>query len=131
MVANNSKVLIVDDERPISDTLALILSTNHYQTRVAYSAERALEICAEWLPDLAIIDVALPGISGIDLAIVLKAQYPTCRLLLFSGNASTGDLLTDAANKGYTFDILAKPVHPTVILEKAAELLASSSIRCT
>lgn len=130
VVSNNSKVLIVDDERPISDTLALILSTNDYETRVAYSAERALEICAEWLPDLAIIDVALPGISGIDLAIVLTAQYPTCRLLLFSGNASTGDLLTDAANKGYTFDILAKPVHPTVILEKTAELLASSSIRC-
>jgi DNA-binding response OmpR family regulator len=77
-----NKILIVDDERTIADTLAVIFSQSGYETRAAYSSEQALEIIAEWLPDLAIIDVVLPLMNGIDLAILLRAQCPTCRLLL-------------------------------------------------
>ena len=120
------KVLIVDDERTIADTLDLIFSARGYQTRAAYSAERALEIITEWLPDLAIIDVVLPLMNGIDLAILLTAQCSACRLLLFSGQSLTEDLLAEAKTKGYTFDILAKPAHPTVMLESALNLLAAN-----
>lgn len=126
MAANIPRVLVVDDERTIADTLALILKANGYETRVAYSAEQAIEIIAEWLPDLATIDVVLPRMNGIDLAILLTAQCPTCRLLLFSGQWITTDLLADAAAKGYNFDILAKPVHPAVILETVSKMLASA-----
>jgi CheY-like chemotaxis protein len=120
------KVLVVDDERTIADTLAVIFSQSGYETRAAYSSEQALEIIAEWLPDLAIIDVVLPLMNGIDLAILLRAQCPTCRLLLFSGQSITVDLLADAATKGYKFDILAKPVHPTVMLETALNSLVAN-----
>ena len=120
------RVLVVDDERSISDTLAEIFATNGYEARVAYTAEQAVEISAGWLPDLAIIDVVLPGMNGIELARLLTVQCPCCRLLLFSGDTRTADLLADAATKGYAFDILAKPVHPTVILEIAEKLLAPS-----
>jgi DNA-binding NtrC family response regulator len=123
------KVLIVDDERTIADTLNLIFSAGGYETRSAYSSEQALEIMAEWLPDLAIIDVVLPLMNGIDLAILLRAQCPACRLLLFSGQSLTVDLLADAATKGYKFDILAKPVHPTVMLETALNLLVAKSAK--
>lgn len=54
------KVLVVDDERTIGDTLAVIFSLRGYDTRQAYSAEVALEIVAQWPPDLAILDVVLP-----------------------------------------------------------------------
>jgi DNA-binding NtrC family response regulator len=125
------RVLIVDDERTIADTLAVIFSQSGYESHAAYSAEQALESIAEWLPNLAIIDVVLPTMHGIDLAILLMAQCPDCRLLLFSGQSLTVDLLAEAATKGYKFDILAKPVHPTVILETALNLLGDNQSKQT
>jgi CheY-like chemotaxis protein len=93
------KVLVVDDERTIADTLATIFSKRGYDTRKAYSAEQALEIVAQWPPDLAILDVVLPKMYGIDLAILLAEKLPKCETLLFSGQALTADLLTEAEKK--------------------------------
>ena len=126
MNETHHRVLIVDDERTIADTLALIFSSRGYETQTAYTAEQAIEIVAEWLPDLAITDVVLPQTNGIDLAILLTAHCPACRVMLFSGQAVTVDLLAEAAKKGYKFEILAKPAHPTVMLETALNLLAAN-----
>ena len=119
-------VLIVDDDQAIADTLALIFRMHGYDARVAYSAEQAIDSIASCIPDMALLDVNLPGMNGIDLAIVLKANHPECHLLLVSGHESTCSLLEEAAKKGYVFDILAKPIHPTFILERVKCLLSSS-----
>lgn len=63
---------------------------------------------------------------GIDLAILLTKQIPSCQTLLFSGQTLTADLLTEAEKQGYTFAILAKPVHPSLLLEAAAKVLTSN-----
>lgn len=131
MAAACHKVLIVDDERVIAGSLTKIFSKRGYEARAAYSAEQAFEIIAEWLPDLAIIDVILPRMNGIDLAILLKLQYPTCSLLLFSGETATENLLDVAATKGHTFEILAKPVLPSLILEIALQLLIADKVKRT
>jgi CheY-like chemotaxis protein len=117
------RILIVDDEANIADTLQLIFKMKRYDARVAYSAEGAIELIAEWRPDLAVLDVILPEMNGIDLAIVIKANHPACHVLLFSGHANTAMLLEEAGKKGYQFEVLAKPVYPDVMLERAAELL--------
>jgi CheY-like chemotaxis protein len=72
---------------------------------------------------LAIIDVQLSGMNGIELAIRLRAEYPDCQLLLFSGQASTGDLLELARKNGHSFDLLAKPLPPDDLLAQASHLL--------
>lgn len=131
MDVGRHKVLIVEDERMIADTFAEIFSRVGYETRTAYTAEQSIEIMAEWLPDLAIIDVVLPQMNGIDLAILLRTRCPACRLMLLSGDEITSDLLDEAAKKGYKFDILAKPVHPTVVLESALNLLAANQSKPT
>jgi DNA-binding NtrC family response regulator len=61
-------------------------------------------------PDLLASDVTMSGISGIDLAIQMRAQYPKCKILLFSGQPATLGL-ADAAH-GHEFDHLLKPVRP-------------------
>lgn len=122
MDARSHRVLVVDDEVNIADTLRLIFAFNDYDACAAYSAEDAIEIVAKWAPDLAIIDVILPSMNGVDLAVLLKTQIPTCRILLFSGQAATADLLTEARKRGRTFEILAKPIHPTALLEAALKL---------
>ena len=117
------KILIIDDEPTIADTLAVIFSSSGYDSRSVYSAEQALETLEQWRPDLAIIDVVLPGMNGIEFAIFLKASYPGCQFLLFSGQPGTTGLLEEAKRKGHLFDILAKPLHPTFMLATVSEML--------
>jgi CheY-like chemotaxis protein len=118
------RILIVDDESPIADTLQMIFRMQRYDARVAYSAESAVELIAEWKPDLVILDVILPQMNGIDLAIVIKENYPKCHIILFSGHANTSMLLDEAVRKGHNFEVLAKPVLPDVMLERVSELLS-------
>jgi CheY-like chemotaxis protein len=76
----------------------------------------ALTAARSKAPDLLISDVEMPGISGIDLAIQMKAQFPTCKILLLSGQAATLDLLQQARALGHHFDLLLKPIPPTEFL---------------
>jgi CheY-like chemotaxis protein len=117
------RILIVDDEVNIADTLQLIFKMRRYDVRVAYSAEGAIELFAEWRPDLAILDVMLPAMNGIDLAIAIKENHPACHVLLFSGHANTAMLLEEAGKKGHQFEVLAKPVYPDLMLQRASDLL--------
>lgn len=55
MSTRNSKILFVDDEETVANTLALIFCQRGYDTRAAHSAEQALQVIAEWPPDLAIL----------------------------------------------------------------------------
>lgn len=121
--AGSQRILIVDDEVTIADTLALIFSSSGYEARTAYSAEQALEMLEEWRPDLAVIDVVLPGMNGIEFAIFLKASYKNCRFLLFSGQPGTSGLLEEAKKNGHLFEILAKPLHPTFMLATVSNML--------
>ncbi|HLY42147.1 MAG TPA: response regulator [Terracidiphilus sp.] len=116
------KVLVVDDEKSIADSLGLIFSSHGYEVRVAYSAEQALELSLAWSPGLAILDVILPKMNGIDLAIVFKGMLPDCHVILFSGQIVTEDLMREAGSKGHAFDIVAKPVTPVVFLDAANRL---------
>lgn len=117
-------ILIVDDDPAITESLSLIFEKHGYAVRTALSAEEAIEAIAMWEPDLAILDVMLPRMNGIDLAMVLKANRPACHLVLFSGHAGTPALMEEAAKKGTMFEILAKPVHPLFMLDFVASLFA-------
>ena len=129
-VIGGRKILIVDDERTIADTLALIFSSNGYEARTSYSAEEALEVLEEWRPDLAVIDVVLPGMNGIEFAIFLKASYKACHFLLFSGQPGASGLLEEAKKKGHLFEILAKPLHPTFMLSTVSDMLSTPPTNC-
>jgi CheY-like chemotaxis protein len=118
--AERPKVLIVDDEHVVADTLVMVFSRAAYDARAAYSAEEALALIATWTPHLAIIDIYLPAMNGIDLAIRLKAEYPRCRISLFSGEPGAGELLSAS---GSSFEVVAKPVPPSEMLAIASRLL--------
>jgi CheY-like chemotaxis protein len=125
-VDESRKVLVVDDEKTTSNTLTLIFRNHGYQARAAYSAEEAIDVVAEWQPNLALLDVNLPNMNGIDLAIALKISTPNCRVLLFSGYPDTDDLLHAAAQAGHVFEIISKPVHPTLLLNAVANSLSDT-----
>jgi CheY-like chemotaxis protein len=120
MPENNHKpkVLVADDERVIADTLAMILNQSGFEARAAYSGEKAIEIASSFAPDMLISDVIMADLNGIDAAIQLRNLLPKIKILLFSGQAATADLLEKARTQGYEFEILAKPVHPQDLLTK-------------
>jgi DNA-binding response OmpR family regulator len=112
------RVIVVDDERVVASTLAIILNRAGFEARAVFSGEEALELLESFTPDLLIADVIMPEMSGTDLAIVVHNKLPTYRILLFSGQAATSDMLKQTRSRGYEFEILAKPVHPLELLER-------------
>ncbi|MGA3130934.1 MAG: response regulator [Terracidiphilus sp.] len=121
-------VFVVDDEDVIATTLAMILRLQGgFCARSFNQPQDALEAAQLEAPDLLISDVVMPQISGIDLAIRVRECCPDCKVLLFSGQASTAYLLEAAKADGHDFDFLTKPVHPTDLLIKIRSLIEPAS----
>jgi DNA-binding NtrC family response regulator len=110
------RVYVVDDEEVIASTLAIILSKAGFLTTAFTNPLDALLSADTDPPDYLISDVMMPQLNGIDLGVQFKAIYPQCRVLLFSGQAATTDLLKSAHSSGHEFQLLPKPVHPTDLL---------------
>jgi DNA-binding NtrC family response regulator len=111
-------VFVVDDEAVIAQTLAIILNQAGFQASAFDHPDKAIAARAELVPDLLITDVMMPGMTGVELAIHFRQAQPNCKVLLFSGQAATADLLEKAQEQGYDFDLLSKPVHPADLLAK-------------
>jgi DNA-binding response OmpR family regulator len=120
-------VLVVDDEAVIADTRAKILEHSGISAMVAYNGKSALEMAKTIPPDLLLADVAMAGMNGIDLAAAIRQISPKCGILLFSGHASTVDLLEAARAAGQELTILTKPLHPTELLARVSETLKSQA----
>jgi DNA-binding NtrC family response regulator len=111
-----SRILVVDGESVAADTLAEVLRRNGYAAETAYDGNGALQKVLLSPPELVITDVSLPGMSGVQLAITLKRVYPDCKILLYSGQTSTPELIRSPHCAPYDFTLLSKPVRPKDLL---------------
>jgi DNA-binding response OmpR family regulator len=112
------RIFVVDDELMIATTLREILRREGYDVSCFIDPLKALEAIYAKPPDLLIADVVMPGMSGIDLATVVRENWPECTVLLFSGQLATSDLLESAREQGRDFEVLTKPVPPTEIIAR-------------
>jgi CheY-like chemotaxis protein len=111
-------VFVVDDEQVIATTLAIILNKAGFDAHALFSGQEAVDSFDKLRPDFLIMDVIMPGMNGIEAAIITRTKLPKCKILLLSGQVATMDLLETARAQGHEFEILAKPVHPADLLEK-------------
>ena len=110
------RVIVIDDETLIAETVAEILRQEGFEA-VAVSAGRpAVELAKTWLPDIVLSDVIMPGENGIETGVRIRELVPGCKVILFSGQAATVDLLEDARRHGHRFEILAKPIKPEQLI---------------
>ncbi len=116
------RIFVVDDEQCIADTLAVILRNSGYEASAFYNAQGALEQIESCRPDLVISDVVMPGMNGVDMAVLIRDRHPACKVLLFSGQATTVDMLEGVRRQGYKFELLAKPIHPADLLARVASV---------
>lgn len=112
------KIIVVDDEPIIADTLVNILEGEGHDALAVSHGESAVKWAKLVLPDAVISDVIMPGMNGIETAKAIMYVLPKCRIILFSGQAASVDLLTQARAEGYAFEVLAKPINPEKLLEK-------------
>lgn len=80
--ASVRRILIVDDNRDAADSLAMLCETDNHVTRVAYSSVEALEAAQAFKPNVALLDIGLPGMDGYELAGALRAQCGAPLLLI-------------------------------------------------
>ncbi len=119
---------VVDDERIIAETLAAIIKMQGFSSSSFVNPLDALEAAGDEVPDWLISDVMMPQLSGVELAIRIQERCPRCKILLFSGAADTLDLLKEARAQGHSFRILAKPVHPSVLLQQIRAQIVSQPL---
>ena len=122
MAQEKHVVYVVDDERLISDTVALILNKAGFAATAFHDPQEALAAVQKRQPSLMLSDVRMPGMSGVQLAMLVRELCPECKILLFSGHATSFDLLEDARFRGQTFELLTKPVPPAQLIAKLREL---------
>jgi CheY-like chemotaxis protein len=111
------RVLVVDDERIIADTIVQILNGSGFTAHAAYNAAEAIELAQEVCPDLVLSDVMMPDTDGVEASIAIRGVCPTARIVLFSGHATTTELLDRARERGHDFELLAKPLHPSKLID--------------
>lgn len=125
MVPNRRRLLVVDDERIIADTVALIFAQQGYETRAAYSGEEAVSVAAAFSPEVLVSDIKMPGMNGIESAALIVESFPSCCVFLVTGNLSS-EFLEDERVLRLGFTLLAKPVPPDVLLAKVADISEQS-----
>jgi CheY-like chemotaxis protein len=122
-----SKILVVDDERSIAETMRDIFETAGYAAYCAFSGDEAITKAADLCPDVLLSDVMMPGKNGFEVALHVKQFCPECRLILFSGQVATTLVVQGFAHafaeRGYHYDLLSKPLHPSELIAKVQEAL--------
>ena len=112
------RILVVDDERLISDTLCAILNENGFEATAAYSGAEAIASARNLRPEIVLTDVLMPRMSGVELGIQLRGELPDTKIFLFSGQAATTAMIHRAEAEGYFFELFPKPIHPDELIAR-------------
>lgn len=108
------RVLVVDDEHLIADTLATILKINGFETTALYSGEAALEWVESYQPNVVLSDIHMHKVNGIETAERIRKRHPECRIILFTASVMSPSTRHRIQELGFEF--LQRPLHPEVVL---------------
>jgi CheY-like chemotaxis protein len=121
------RVLVVDDERLVADTLTLVFGKGGFDAKAAYSANDAMEHARVFQPDLLLCDITMPGKDGIQLVSEINRELPKCRILFLTGFYSNlSKVRQEASRLSRQVGILTKPCQPDDLLREAAAALATA-----
>jgi len=121
------RVLVVDDDCLVADTLTLIFEKSGFKAKAAYSADQGLECSREFVPNLLLCDISMPGRDGLSLLSDVTRELPACRILVLTGFYSNLKNVREQAGKlSRPVGILTKPCQPSELLREAVALLATA-----
>lgn len=123
--AHALRVLVVDDEHAVADTLALILNRSGHESVATYSGVEAVNAAQTFHPHALLSDVMMPGMNGIELARYFSENFTDCKVLLMSGYESAVEVAQSFLPSGHFLNILSKPILPQTILAFVASCAAN------
>lgn len=115
-------IMIVEDDAVLREVLSLHLGASGYSVRTATSGDEALAQCARAVPDVVVLDLSLPGKSGLDVCTELRASYkPTPGVVIVTARASEADVML-GFDSGAD-DYVIKPCRPREVVARVAALV--------
>ncbi|MEW5975170.1 MAG: response regulator transcription factor [Acidobacteriota bacterium] len=121
------KILIVDDDQSLADMLAVAVSSGGYAVQTATSGLEALNRVKEWLPDLILLDIQLPDISGLEILRQLRSQSAAREAIVILITGSSGlEMKIEGFHTGAN-DYVSKPIVPRELLLKIERFLQTAS----
>ena len=119
------RILVVDDEHLVADTLSLILRKCGFEARPAYSTDEALRCAPEFQPHLLICDITMPDRDGIELMDEMGRLLPECRVLVLTGYYDNLERVIEESRRMlYPAGLLTKPCQPAELVREAGLMLA-------
>jgi FixJ family two-component response regulator len=121
-MANEPTIFIVDDDSAVRDSLALLLGLHGFRTQAFGSAEDFLEQVGEGVHGCVLLDLRLPGMTGLELQTTLSSRKFPLQILVLTAH---GDIATARrALKAGAFDFIEKPIDPVQLIPAIEAALA-------
>ena len=121
------KILVVDDDRLVADTLNLVFLANGFESEARYSAADGLDRARTFAPQLMLCDVTMPEENGLQLAEKVSAEMPEVRLLMLSAYSSnTARVDAHAVRTARRLNLLNTPCRPELLIPEASALLMTA-----
>lgn len=122
-MAKKKRILLVDDEADFVEVVRVRLEDNNYEVIVAYDGEEGMERAERESPDLIILDIMLPKISGFDVCRKLKIEenFKNIPIIMLSAKFQPNDIRFGMAMGADAY--VTKPLEPKVLVDKIRELL--------
>ena len=124
-MAATAKILVVDDEKNVCESVQKILGRKGYQVESSFDAEQAVKKIEGVPYNLVLLDIMMPKISGMDLLKTIRAQYRECNVVMITGYPSINTAV-EATQVG-ALDYVAKPFTPEELLKAVEKALAKDS----
>lgn len=121
-------ILVADDNDLVREALGHVLKERGYDVVEAEDGEKALELANEGNIDVAVIDIMMPSIGGLEVRQVLNDREPPIPIILVTGQPEIVDSLVedDLDFQSGRISLLQKPVHPVKLLAEVEKRMASS-----
>ena len=121
------RILVVDDDRLVADTLSLVFAANGYDAEARYSASAGFERARSFAPGLVLCDVTMPEENGLQLADKLRRELPRTQVLMLSAFASNAAKVdAHSTQTGHPLKLLNKPCRPEELLRECDALLKTA-----
>jgi two-component system nitrogen regulation response regulator NtrX len=126
---NRLEILVVDDQADIRAMLRGVLEDEHHVVREAESGDRALEMLDQKRVDVVLLDLSMPGMSGLDALVKIREMAPDTGVIVVTGEKTTENAF-QAAQRG-AYDFIEKPPNPEHLLAVVAEAARVTRLRRT
>lgn len=117
----NEKVLVVEDESHIRSFIVINLNISNFDIKEASSGEEALKICENYTPEVAILDIMLPGVDGYKLCEILREKFPDIAIIMLTAKSQDMDKII-GLNIGAD-DYMIKPFNPMELISRIRAIL--------